>query len=783
MTKISFNQDWYFYKKSSPDNKSLVCIPHDAMIFEERSADAESGIHGCYFLSDDYIYEKQFSLDDYEGQEAVFEFEGVYKDCEVYINDVLVKTHHYGYTGFYVAVNKADLHTGNNTIKVIARNNDQPNSRWYSGAGIYRPCYLHLLPEKHIELDGISVITKDYKRKCIYVEVKTNTIGLVRIEVLDGNQVIYDETVESSGQIHREIILKEALLWNEFNPKLYTLRASFEGHSKTVQFGIRQIECTPNEGLLINGERVIIKGCCIHHDNGMLGASSYEYAEERKIKIIKSAGYNAVRLAHNPSSKSLLDACDKHGIYVLNEYVDMWYIHKTKHDYANHVENNWRKDLKDIVTLSQNHPSVIMYSVGNEVAESAEERGIALCDEMVKYLHGLDETRPVTCGINIFFNYLYKLGFGVYTDQKAEKKQAVGSEFYNKLAGLLGDKTMKFGATLHGSDVNTKGIFEVLDVAGYNYGIGRYKKDLNKYPNRIILGTETFCSDARRFYTLAKQNKRIIGDFVWSGFDYLGEVGIGSWVYDDYAKNFNSGLGWMTAGSGRIDINGNTSGETLYTKVAFEKDVINVATVPPAYYKRKHSPSAWKMSDALPSWSYEGYEGKPISVEVYANCDKIELYVNDKCVKRKKMNSSSMVKFTTTYQKGTLKAVALDKSGNKIGESVLHSAEKQTILAAIPECTTLKKTDLLYVNVMFCDQYQNIKPLERREVSIEVKNGTLLAFGNACPFNDKGYHNTVCETYQGRAMAIIKPMESGDIEVNFKSSKGEDHCIVTVIEE
>lgn len=780
MTKIDFNKGWSFCKKSNPEKKSEVCIPHDAMIFEKRSADAESGIHGCYFLSDDYIYEKHFSLDKYQGQKAIFEFEGVYKDCEIYINDVLVKTHGYGYTGFYVEVKENYLHTGDNTIKVIARNTDQPNSRWYSGAGIYRPCYLHLLPEKHIELEGISVKTKDYISKCINVEVKTNTDGPLLLEILDDDQVIHSEEVQSSGQVSKDIILQDALLWDEFNPKLYTLKVYFEGLSEEVKFGIRTIECSKDKGFLINGKRVIMRGCCIHHDNGMLGASSHPFAEERKIEIIKSAGYNAVRLAHNPGSKSLLDACDKHGIYVLNEYVDMWYIHKTKYDYAKHVQNNWRDDLKDIVMVSKNHPSVVMYSVGNEVAESVEEKGIKLCDEMVKYLHELDHTRPVTCGINIFFNYLYKLGFGVYTDQKAEKKQAVGSEFYNKLAGLLGDKTMKFGATLHGSDVNTTGIFEVLDVAGYNYGIDRYRKDLKKYPDRMILGTETFCSDARKFYNLAKQNKRIIGDFVWSGFDYLGEVGIGSWVYDDYAKNFNSGLGWMTAGSGRIDINGNTGGETLYTKVAFEKDIIHVATVPPAYYKRKHSPSAWKMSDAIPSWSYDGYEGKPIAVEVYANCAKIELYVNDQLVKTKRMNESSVVKCTTIYRKGTLKAVALDERGRKLGETVLHSAEKQTILAAIPEQTTLKKGDLLYVNVMFCDQHKNTKPLERGEVTIEVKNGTLLAFGNACPFNERGYHDTVCETYQGRAMAIIKPMDSGKIEVSFRSNKGGDHCIVTV---
>ena len=294
------------------------------------------------------------------------------------------------------------------------------------------------------------------------------------------------------------------------------------------------------------------------------------------MRILMENGYNALRSAHNPCSKALLDSCDRLGMLVMDEYVDAWYIHKTDFDYVHYFEKWWREDLKDMVSKDYNHPSVIMYSTGNEVSETAQKKGIRLTKEMTEYLHTLDD-RPVTCGINIFFNFLSSVGFGVYNDKKAKKevekagkRKAVGSEFFNNLAGLLGDNTMKLGATLHGCDVRTRDAYAGMDIAGYNYGILRYRHDLKKYPQRLILGSETFCKDAYTFWELAKKHRRIIGDFVWAGMDYLGEVGIGAWEYRDYAPDFSHGPGWISAGSGRIDLTGKPLAEAAYTRVAFE---------------------------------------------------------------------------------------------------------------------------------------------------------------------------------------------------------------------
>ena len=236
-------------------------------------------------------------------------------------------------------------------------------------------------------------------------------------------------------------------------------------------------------------------------------------AEERRVRLLKKWGYNAIRSAHNPCSRYLLEACDKYGMYMMDEYVDMWYIHKNKYDYASLMEKNYRGDLKSMVDKDYNHPCVIMYSTGNEVAETGQERGIKLTKDMTDYLHSLDDSRPVSCGVNIFFNFLFSMGMGIYSDEKAEKeaaagkkKKAVGSEFYNQLAGIFGDTSMKLGATLYPCDLRTRDAYANMDIAGYNYGILRYKGDLKKYPKRLILGSETFCKDAYKFYEHAKRN-------------------------------------------------------------------------------------------------------------------------------------------------------------------------------------------------------------------------------------------------------------------------------------
>ena len=800
--KIDFNQAWTFCRVGEETVKREVMIPHDAMISEKRTEDSAGGINTGWFEGYDYIYEKEFEIpDEYEKQEISFEFEGVYHNAEVYLNGEKAAYRPYGYTNFYIDADPYLKYGEKNQIRVIAHNADQPNSRWYSGAGIYRPVWMYVRPKQHILRNEIRVRTLSVDPAVIEAEVNTNAPGKVKLEVIAdaGSDVIIAAEIHTDGKLTKQFEIPDAKLWSVNTPNLYQLRVTFvaeqeNGQNKCMEtdqeeviFGIRTLKWDKETGITINGERVILRGACIHHDNGVLGACCYPDAEARKIRILKENGYNAIRSAHNPCSKALLEACDRQGMLVMDEFVDVWYIHKTEYDYVNYFKEWWKQDLKDMVEKDFNHPSVILYSIGNEVSETAQKKGIHLTKMMTEYLHRLDDSRPVSCGINIFFNFLSSIGFGVYSDKKAKKeaeqaektkgkkkKKAVGSQFFNDLAGLMGSGFMKTGATFYGCDVKTRGTFANMDIAGYNYGIKRYQHDLKKYPERLILGSETFCDDAYTFWEMAKKNPRIVGDFVWAGMDYLGEVGVGSWEYRDYAPEFNHGPGWITAGSGRIDLTGKPLAEAGYTKTAFELTNRPVIAVRPVNHTgEKHSPSAWKMTNAIESWSWEGCEGKVAEVEVYARAARVDLFLNGKKVGSNTLKNSCDTRFKVEYQPGMLETVVYNQKGKEISRNTLYTAGKETELRAIAEEQSVQKDHLAFIRLQYTDKNGTVKPLKRGILKVSVKGGKLLGLGNACPYNEIGYCTNETDTYWGEALAVVQADGSGDVVLEVQEIDGE----------
>ena len=762
-----------------------VTLPHDAMLAEPRTALSAGGTNTGWYEGHDYEYRRTLTVPENELADThILEFEGVYHNAEVWLNGQKAAFRPYGYTNFYVDC-APYLHAGENELRVIARNADQPNSRWYSGAGIYRPVQLWTARGAHIALNGVKIRTLSLDPAVVEVRVKTTAPGTVRLTVDD----LPAMQQESDGEAVFTLTLDNARLWTPETPNLYTCRVHFADDVVTETFGVRKVEWG-TDGFLLNGKRYIIQGACIHHDNGLLGAVCDPDAVARKVRLLKANGYNAIRSAHNPCSKALLTECDRQGMLVMDEYIDHWYIHKTEYDYVDHFNDWWHQDLTDMVEKDYNHPCVVLYSTGNEVSETAQKRGIALTKEMTDFLHGLDNSRPVTCGVNIFFNFLSSIGFGVYSDEKAKKeaekaekakakgkavkKKSVGSKFFNDLAGLLGDEFMKRGATLHGCDVKTRDAFANMDIAGYNYGIYRYKHDLKKYPNRLILGSETFCNDAYRFREQAKKNPRLVGDFVWAGMDYLGEVGVGSWEYKAYATQF-SGLGWTTAGSGRIDLNGRPLGEALYTRVALEQEIGPYIAVRPVMFSgEKHSPSAWKMTDAMPSWSWAGCEGKKAHIEVYARAAKVALLLNGKKVAEKQLKNDCLAKFTIPYQSGTLEAVSYDAIDRVLGRCKLQTAGADTVLRAVPEEKKTKPGRLCYIRIRYTDRAGELKPMERGMVNITVSGGKLLAAGSACPFHPGSYLTPETDTYYGEALAVVEAGESGAVEVSISDGERSD---------
>lgn len=858
MQKIDFNKDWMCRCLTRDEAAYPVTLPHDAMLSEPRTQESTGEGNIGWYIGGDYEYTKNFFVpEEYKDKKVLIEFEGIYHNGEVYINGKKAAYRPYGYTNFYVDTEGFFQYGKENEIKVIARNADQPNSRWYSGTGIYRPAYLYVGEEKHIPVNGVKIRTLSYDPARIEVVVKTSSPGEVSLKIeFEGSKVLRvigestkignvnndkiissdnknmqpNESVQTGkngqkselAQVEAEknnqeaayqaifqLDVPNAKLWDTEHPNLYTCKAIFGEDEVTETFGIRELIWNPQVGMTINGERVILRGACFHHDNGVLGACTYPEAEERKMRILKENGYNAVRSAHYPCSKALLDACDRVGMLMMDEYVDVWYIHKTKYDYAGQLADWWKQDLKDMVDKDYNHPSVIMYSTGNEVAETAQKKGIALTGDMTNYLHSLDSTRPVTCGINIFFNFLSSIGLGVYSDDKAEKsagnaeknaaqaagknekkvvksgektvnkatengkkglgstkpekkKKPVGSEFYNTLACLVGDYFMKCGATLYPCDLRTKDAYANMDIAGYNYGIFRYKHDLKKYPNRLILGSETFCKDAYSFWEIAKKNKRIIGDFVWAGWDYIGEVGDGAAEYSDY--KFEDPATRMTGGNGRIDLNGKPRAEAAYTQVAFERETGPFIAVDPVYQKEKLRLTGWQLTKALESWAWDGCNGEPAKVEVYARAAQVELFINGKSVGKKKVKKCR-ANFNTTYQDGEITAVSYDENGREINRYSLQTAGKETVLQVRPEEKTVKSEGLAFIQLQYTDNKGIWKPMEKHNIKVTVENGVLKGLGSPAPYVKGNYTDHTVATYYGEAMAVVQADGNGPVKV------------------
>ncbi len=789
MRKIDFNTEWTCKCLSRGGDEQPVTLPHDAMLLEPRSQESQGEGNIGWFLGGDYEYRKSFQAPkEWADKKVLIEFEAVYRNAEVYLNGEKAAFRPYGYTNFYVDTTGFLRYGAENEVRVIARNADQPNSRWYSGSGIYRPVYLHVGDKLHIPVNGVRVRTVSIQPALIEVKVRTSAPGPVRVEILDGEKVVKTATAEAADNVAlARIELDPAQLWSCETPHLYTCRASFAQDTASTTFGVRLLEWTPEHGLTINGQRVILRGACVHHDNGVLGACAFPEAEARKVRILRENGYNALRSAHYPCSKALLDACDRQGMLVMDEYVDHWYIHKTQYDYANHMMDWWHEDLKDMVDKDYNHPCVILYSTGNEVSETAQPKGIELTGQLTRYLAELDGTRPVTCGVNIFFNFLSSIGLGVYSDDKAEKEAAsasanpqekkkkkapVGSEFYNTLSCLVGDQFMKLGATLPPCDWKTREAFANMDVAGYNYGNYRYKKDLKKYPKRLILGSETLCKDAYSFWELAKRAPRLIGDFVWPGMDYIGEVNAGGPEFADYCTDEDPATR-LTGCCGRIDLTGKPRAEAAYTRVALEQAAGPFIAAIPVYEDETPRINGWMLTKALESWSYRGCEGRTAQVEVYARAAEVELRLNGRRAARKKVKKNDCrTRFRIPYESGDLTAVSYDAGGKEIGRQTLKTAGEETVLRVTPEEKAARPGGLVFIRLAYTDRAGIWKPMEKHRLTVEVENGSLAGLGSACPYKKGGFGGNQVDTYFGEALAVARASGKGPLRVVVSDETG-----------
>ena len=799
MKRISFNEGWSVRPKVSPflerggqiASWTPVVLPHDVMIASVR--DPAEGPGNAYFPGGTWEYQKKFIIPEQDhGKRTFLEFEGVYRDALVLVNGSFAGHHPYGYTGFALGIDHLVRHGEEN--EVLVEVTAQEDARWYSGAGIYRNVKLVVGEALHIALDSLWVTTPEIDDDIAVVEVTAllqNDGAVTRptsveIRIVDDRGVVVASAVSPftsfprrSAGVRERLGVPAPRRWSLDTPTLYTCELvvrdpdGVEVDRDVTTFGIRSLQLDAARGLRINGEVVKLRGACIHHDNGVIGAATVERADERRIEILKAAGFNAIRCAHNPASKALLDACDRLGMIVMDEAFDMWTQPKMRNDYARNFQEWWEADIDSMVRKDRNHPSVVLYSIGNEIPDTGNPTGADLGRRLAERVRALDHTRYVTNGVNPIISVGIQTIISMASQQAGdvaddgEENTGVNTVMQRLRAAL--PVLMQSEAVAEKLDET----YSFLDVAGYNYSDARYELDHERMPDRVIVGTETHNTNIAQNWPKVLELNHVIGDFTWTGWDYLGEVGLGRVVYGEDSGLLMGDYPWLAAWCADIDITGQRRALSYLRETVFglrSEPYISVHDparhgTPPTHLGLAGEP--WL--EALPSWSWPGFEGLPVTVDVISDADEVELLVNGVSVGRQQAGSAHKFRttFETTFDPGEIVAIAY-RDGTQVACAALQSG---TGLAGIDVSVDRAQiraddTDLAYIDITLVDGDGRLHHGDERAVTVEVQGfGELLGLGSANPCTEETFGGTSHDTFHGRALAVVRPTATGTITV------------------
>ena len=796
MIEQKWNDNWKFWvDKDSfalvwdiPEIARDISLPHDAMIEKPAHVDSLNGGNTGFRDGDIYTYVKMLHApEEYKEKTVTLKFEGVYMNAFVYVNGQLAAKSPFGYTTFYAPLNDFLKYGEDNEIRVQVRAGAMTNSRWYSGAGIYRDVYLLESGLMHIVPEGVQVKTENaddaYATLRVATELENKTAvpqDLVIETVIKDNEenVVAKECTFATifaGEnrtLKQRIIVENPKLWSAENPKLYTFETKVYENTEAKElldeavdtFGIRTLAVDAKRGFRVNGKTVNLRGGCIHHDSGLLGAATYEDAQYRQILKMKEAGFNAIRMSHHPMAPAMLRACDEIGMYVMDETFDMWNRLKSNYDYGLYFQEWWEKDVTAMVRKDYNHPSVVLYSVGNEIPEIGTDKGAQTCQELSDKIRSLDDTRYTLASINGVF------AAGDKVDQIVADVVA-GLSAEGKIDGNVNDFMSLMDGHMDEIVVH-KTISERLekacagvDIAGYNYMTARYEQDGKTYPNRVIVGSETYPPEIARNWELVERLPHVIGDFTWTGWDYIGEAGVGIPAYKWGEGGFGAAFPAQLAYPGDFDITGFRRPASYYREAVFglrKKPYIAVQN--PTHYGEFLIKTPWVISDAAASWNWDGMEGKPAIVEVYAQGDEVELLLNGTSLGKKAAGKEAGFRtlFETTYEPGILTAISYE-NGHEIGRNELVTAGcERTLCVEKEEYVGLKnaKQELVYVQVEMRDQNGVLVADDNQKITLSVDGEVeVLGFGSGNPKPNYNFNEGVTELFGGRAQIIVKKPE------------------------
>lgn len=764
----------------------VVNLPHDGMIGTPVSKDAPAGSDSGYFNGGQTNYTKYvFFPKEWEKGCVGLKFDGVMQNATIEINGSKVALQHNGYAPFFVDLTNYALFEEENRISVQVNTSMQPNSRWYTGSGLYRGVQLLHGPKVHIVPDGIYMYTKEvadgYAFLEAQVEVENVTLDnrIVEVSLTLSSQETGDIAAETKGVIQLEpgkcgtarliLNVKNPLLWDADNPNLYIAKAVvkdtgiyrthfIENEEVSVDeastlFGIRTISADSIRGLLINGKCVKLKGGCIHHDNGLLGSISLYETEARKVAKLKEIGFNAIRTAHNPPSAALVEACDRLGMYIFDEAFDAWSIAKRGGDYNQYFETDWEKDITAFVKRDRTHPSVIMWSTGNEIPERGGlANGYITANKIAAKVRMLDGTRLISNGI---CSYWSGLDDSLMKNQSNEQNSNDGTE------SNIWEK-------------GTEPFANGLDVFGYNYMEDFYEKNHEMFPERVILGSENFPKEIGYRWPFIEDHPYVIGEFTWTAWDYIGEAGIGKAVYIDendptapkspwdLMPQYNSPFPWRIANDADYDITGHKLPQGAYRSVVWGNKETFLYSMHPDTFGKTELMSMWGFPAVLKNWNYAGYEDKKVELVVYSCAEEVEVLVNGESIGRKKICMDKpmpySVRFETEYKPGKVEAVSF-RDDKEISRDVLVTAEAPAEIRLTANKQEMKADghDLIYVEIEILDANGNLVPDAELNLKAELTGDAVLAgFGSGNPITEDDYTDDMTASYRGRAMAILR---------------------------
>jgi beta-galactosidase len=748
MKKISLDQAWRFYygdpfdrhgRKTDDSSWRVLDLPHDWSIELERNSSNPSGVAGGFFPMGRGWYHKVLDVPEaWRGKKVLVEFEGVYMNSHVWLDEHFIGLHPYGYTSFVYDLTPYLKYGKQNLLRVMVDNASQVNSRWYSGSGIYRHVRLLIYDPVHVAHWGVYVTTPVVSAAEAAVHVATrveNESGEAHEVTLrshlfapDGSLAgsVEDIATIKAGRRHeyaQDVRVVAPRLWSPDSPALYRLETEVAAggetlDSQTTWLGIRSLHVDAEKGFVLNGKPLKLKGGCVHHDDGVLGAASYDRAEERKVELHKASGFNAIRCAHNPPAPAFLDACDRLGMLVIDEAFDCWRDGKNHYDYHLSFDAWWQRDVESMVRRDCNHPSVVLWSIGNELMERARPEGFEIARKLAEYVRTLDPTRPVTAAVN-----------GVWGGDWQWPESA--------------------------------GFFASLDVGGYNYLWKEYLSDHTQHPRRVMVGTESFPNEAFENWMSVLDNSFVAGDFVWTSLDYLGESGIGRVHFGGENESFLGQYPWHQANCGDLDLCGFKRPQSYYRDMLWQNgDKLYIAVHYPVPEGKTPVVTLWGWPDVGASWTWPGREGQMFKVDVYSACEKVELFLNEKSlgVQPTTRNEKFTATFEVPYAPGELKAVGYCAEQPMV-ECGLKTAGPATHLCLTPDRSAIRAEagDLCYVTVEIVDAEGRMHPDADGEVYFTVKGeGSLAAVGSADPQSTERYRGNQRKTYRGRCLVVVK---------------------------